>query len=155
MLFRDGNSQMKIYLDFADLGYRCGSCFVHESSIWFGNECHIFGATYLTRSQVASSTRLCHGSHGSTSSPVETQCVRECKGRRCVGGCAGLNDWLGVSGARRPFASARLGIVDTPLQGFYENAGGIELILGAHGTAMASGWGWLDWQVMFGSLKCC
>ena len=32
-----------------------------------------------------------------------------------------------VSGARRPFASARFGIVDTPLQGFYENVGGIEL----------------------------
>ena len=54
---------------------------------------------------------------------------------------AGLNDWLGVSGARRPFASARFGIVDTPLQGFYENVGGIELTLKVHGTGDGFGLG--------------
>ena len=47
---------------------------------------------------------------------------------------AGVNDWLAISSYRKPFASVRFGVVDTPRQMMYENMGGVELdIEGAWG----------------------
>ena len=44
---------------------------------------------------------------------------------------AGFNDWLASSAYRKPFVSTRIGIIDSPRSGLYENMGGISMELEA------------------------
>ena len=116
--------------DFADLGITAaGAVSFMNRQYGLGMSATYLGRTYLTRTEGGSllldfvmdrteETRV-HEFELNTSASAKVGDVLVV--------AAGFNDWLGVSGARRPFASARVGIVDTPLQGFYENVGGVEL----------------------------
>ena len=116
--------------DFADLGITAaGAVSFMNRQYGLGMSATYLGRTYLTRTQGGS--LLLDFVLDRTEETRVHQLELNASGSAKIGDvvviAAGFNDWLGISGARRPFASARFGIVDTPLQGFYENVGGVEL----------------------------
>ena len=115
--------------DFADLGVTAaGAVSFMNRQYGLGMSATYLGRTYLTRTEGGSLLLdfVMDKTEETRVHELELNASASAKVGDVLVLAAGFNDWLGISGVRRPFASARFGVVDSPLQGFYENVGGVE-----------------------------
>jgi hypothetical protein len=116
--------------DFADLGITAaGAVSFLNRQYGLGMSATYLGRTYLTRSDGGSLILdfVMDRTEETRVHELELNASASAKVADVLVVAAGFNDWLGISGYRRPFASARFGVVDAPMQGFYENVGGVEV----------------------------
>ncbi len=130
--------------DIADLGVTAAAAVSFLNRQYsLGMSTSYFGRTYVTRVE-GGNTILDLIQNGRTDETrvhqVEINASASAKLADMVVLAAGFNDWLAISEVRKPFLSARFGVVDTPRQSMYENMGGIELdIEGAWGEQFGLG----------------
>ena len=116
--------------DYADLGVTAaaGVSFLNRQ-YGMGMSASYFGRTYITRPEDENLVLsfLQDNTDQTRVHKVELNGSVSGKFANVVVVSAGVNDWLGISAYRKPFASVRFGVVDSPRQLMYENMGGLEL----------------------------
>lgn len=128
--------------DFADLGITASSAISFLNRQYgLGMSATYLGRTYLTRSDSGSLILdfVMDRTEEVRVHQLELNASAGAKIADMVVVAAGFNDWLGISGYRRPFASARFGVIDAPMRGLYENMGGVEIDI--EGAWNADGFG--------------
>ena len=118
--------------DFADLGVTAaGAVSFLNRQYGLGMSATYLGRTYLTRSDSGSLIVdfVMDRTEEVRVHQLELNASASAKLANMVVLATGFNDWLGISGYRRPFVSARVGVIDSPSRGLYENLGGIEFDL--------------------------
>ncbi len=118
--------------DFADLGVTAaGAVSFLNRQYAVGMSATYLGRTYLTRSDSGSLILdfVMDRTEEVRVHQLELNASASAKIADMLVVATGFNDWLGISGYRRPFVSARFGVIDAPMRGLYENMGGVEIDL--------------------------